>query len=970
MNSERRRNVEELYHAALARAKNDRLAFLTEACDGDETLLEQVQSLLAQSHSAGGLLEGPVKAVAARMVDARESMLAGRRLGVYQVQARIGVGGMGEVYRARDTTLGRDVALKVLPPHYTSDPDRLTRFEREARVLASLNHPHIGAIYGLENADGIRALVLELVDGETLADRIARGPLSPPEALTIAAQIVEALDAAHEKGIVHRDLKPANIKVSAAGIVKVLDFGLAKAIASDGATADLTQSPTVTGGGTREGVILGTAAYMSPEQARAQSVDKRTDIWAFGCVLYEMLTGRPAFARETISDTIAAILGREPDWSLLPIATPATVARLLRRCLDKDVKRRLRDIGEARVEIEDARAPVGKRDNSDPLEARKSNRRRRIALLVSGLVLASALLFAFYSSWQERRRPDLAQPTPAVPLTALSGQVRLPALSPDGNHVAFTWTGPTNDNVDLYVQQVGAGTPLRLTTDPNNDTSPAWSPDGRAIAFLRRQPDSARHELRLIPPLGGPERKVAEVEPRNPVYRALTIAWCPDASCLIVPDAQGEDKGDALFAIGLDGEKRQVTFPAAAIIDSDPAFAPDGRWLLFRRDVTPFTSEMYRLPLAADLTAAGEPVRLTDHTVNAARPAWLPDSREIVFSARGSLWRLDALNGGAPTRLPFVGLDGYTPSISRSAADGRVRLVYVRIFSDSNIWRVDTTAAGVPSAAEPRRAISSTRADHLPALSPDGKRMAFFSGRSGEFELWVGDADGSNAVQLTSLAALPGFPRWSPDGQTLAFHSDPEGHPDALTIPANGGKPRVVMPGPLGGGYPSFSRDGRWIYFAGSDPQGRFRIWKIPPSGGTPVQITDTSGAIPIESYDGRYLFYLEAAERPSILLRQPVAGGAATKVVEGVLNGAYDVAEGGIYYMTRLSGSAEYFLDRRVGDTALRYFDFASGKSTTVADRVGTITLGLSASRDGRTIFFSRVDSSADELMLVDGFR
>ena len=255
--------------------------------------------------------------------DAGASVLSGRRLGAYQVQARIGVGGMGEVYRARDTKFGRDVAIKILPRHFTSDPDRLARFEREARVLASLNHPHIGAIYGFEDADGVRALVLELVEGETLADRIARGPIPLNDALTIARQIADALDAAHEKGIVHRDLKPANIKITPDGIVKVLDFGLAKAASGDAATADLTQSPTVTVGGTREGVILGTAAYMSPEQARGQTVDKRTDIWAFGCVLYEMLTGRAAFARDTLTDTLAAVVEGRPNWSLLS-ATPTT----------------------------------------------------------------------------------------------------------------------------------------------------------------------------------------------------------------------------------------------------------------------------------------------------------------------------------------------------------------------------------------------------------------------------------------------------------------------------------------------------------------------------------------------------------------------------------------------------------------------------------------------------------------------
>ena len=282
------------------------------------------------------------------------SLFTGRRIGAYQLHELLGAGGMGEVYRARDSILGRDVAIKFLPRAFTNDPERLARFEREARMLAALNHPHIGAIYGVEDADGQRALVLELVEGETLADRILPERVPVTDALTIARQIADALEAAHEKGIVHRDLKPANIKITPAGVVKVLDFGLAKAATADETDPDLSQSPTQTIGGTREGVILGTAAYMSPEQARGRPVDKRTDVWAFGCVLFEMLSGRTTFAGDTVSDTIATILTREPAWDQLPDATPPEVRRLLRRCLQKDPQQRLRDIGDARIELDDA----------------------------------------------------------------------------------------------------------------------------------------------------------------------------------------------------------------------------------------------------------------------------------------------------------------------------------------------------------------------------------------------------------------------------------------------------------------------------------------------------------------------------------------------------------------------------------------------------------------------------------------
>jgi serine/threonine protein kinase len=326
--------TERLFHDALARDEGEREAFLREASGGDDALRREVESLLAYATRAPSFMDAPALDILAPERVPPDTMtisLVGRRLGPYEIGALIGSGGMGDVYRARDSKLGREVAIKILPAVFTADTERRARFEREARLLASLNHPHIGAIYGFEDRDGIRALVLELVEGATLAARLRTGPIPIQEGLTIARQIADALEAAHEKGIVHRDLKPANIAITPDGVVKVLDFGLAKAGRAASAE-DLTHTPTVALSGTHDGLILGTGAYMSPEQARGKVVDKRTDIWAFGCVLYQMLTGRKAFAGDTVSDTIAAILDREPDWSALPAATPSAVRRLLRRC--------------------------------------------------------------------------------------------------------------------------------------------------------------------------------------------------------------------------------------------------------------------------------------------------------------------------------------------------------------------------------------------------------------------------------------------------------------------------------------------------------------------------------------------------------------------------------------------------------------------------------------------------------------
>ena len=339
------------FEGARALALDARPSYLTEVCNGDRALRHEVERLLAHHDQAVSFLETP--AMQSDDSPATKS-LEGQCIGPYQVLALIGTGGMGEVYRARDERLGRQVAIKLLPSHLANDPDRRARLEKEARTLAALNHPHIGAIYGLEDADGCPALVLELVEGETLAEHVAKGPLPLARALAIARQIADALEAAHTKGIIHRDLKPANVKVTSNGVVKVLDFGLAKAVAGDDSTSDITQSPTMTVGATRDGMILGTAAYMSPEQARGKRVDKRTDIWAFGCVLYELLTGHAAFARETFTDTLAAIIERDPEWNALPPATPPGIIRLLRRCLDKDPTRRLDAIGNVRIEIDEA----------------------------------------------------------------------------------------------------------------------------------------------------------------------------------------------------------------------------------------------------------------------------------------------------------------------------------------------------------------------------------------------------------------------------------------------------------------------------------------------------------------------------------------------------------------------------------------------------------------------------------------
>jgi serine/threonine protein kinase len=411
------------------------------------------------------------------------ALTAGTRLGVYEITASIGEGGMGQVYRATDTTLGRQVAIKLLPDAFASDPERMARFEREAKTLASLNHPNIAAIYGFDKSAGLHALVMELVDGDDLSQRIARGAIPIDEALPIAKQIAEALEAAHEQGIVHRDLKPANIKLRPDGTVKVLDFGLAKAL-DPAPSSDLSQSPTIaTPAATRMGVIMGTAAYMSPEQARGKTVDKRTDIWAFGCVVYEMLTGKAAFGGETLTDIVAAVVTNEPDWAALPANMPASARALLRRCLQKDLGRRLQHAGDARIEIDEAIAEPAPRPQSAHASRPTAPFARvipwaTVALLALALLITQIASRRAGSSSPRVVRVELNMPAGVEVATASTPNL---SISPDGTRLAFI--GGLGGLRRLYVRRFDEfeATPLRGTETVNICF---FSPDGGALAFV------------------------------------------------------------------------------------------------------------------------------------------------------------------------------------------------------------------------------------------------------------------------------------------------------------------------------------------------------------------------------------------------------------------------------------------------------------------------------------------------------
>ena len=619
MRPERWQKIEQLYHAALECEQSQRAAYLHEVCAGDDALRREVESLLAQESRAGRLLETPSLEVVARGLAELQSpsSLLGKQLGSHKIHSLLGAGGIGEVYQARDFKLGRDVAIKVLPQTFLDDPERLARLQREARMLAALNHPNIATIYGLEQAEGVHYLMMELVPGQTLAERVNAGALKIEEGLKLGGQIADALEAAHEKGVIHRDLKPANVKVTPEGRVKVLDFGLAKAFACDG-ELDLSNAPTLTAMGTEEGRILGTPAYMSPEQARGKAVDKRTDIWAFGCVLYEMLTGKEAFRGETVSDTIAAVLEREPDWRGLPAATPAKIRDLLRRCMHKDTQHRMRDIGDARIEIEEALATSATTEPSAPA---KGIRVRWPGILVWGaasLILATVTSMAVWNL-----KPSSAPPSQPITRTAitlppgqeLAGLESGPAvaISPDGTRL--TYVARQNGNQQLYLRPMDSqeAKPIPGTEGAVN---PFFSPDGQWVGFF------AGGNLKKVPVSGGAALTLAIVAlPRGASWGSQgIIAFAPttDGALQQVPEAGGTPQ--LLTRL----EKRDNS-------QRWPEFLPGGQAILFAASAT--TSSWVNAQVAVQSLGTGGRLDLIQGGTN---PRYAP-SGYLVYAQGGSL---------------------------------------------------------------------------------------------------------------------------------------------------------------------------------------------------------------------------------------------------------------------------------------------------------------------------------------------
>ena len=881
------------------------------------------------------------------------TLAAGQRLGPYEVVGTLGAGGMGEVYRARDARLGREVAIKVLPADKLTDPARRARFEQEARAVAALNHPHIVTIHEIESAEGVDYIVMELVAGKTLDALIPRHGMRVGEVLRIAIPLADALAAAHGAGIVHRDLKPANVMVTPEGVVKVLDFGLAKLTQADEASGEDATTLDARARLSRPGTVAGTPAYMSPEQATGGQVDARSDVFSFGAVLYEMVTGRRPFGGASTAEMLAALLKEEPHPPSEVVAdVPKELERIILRCLRKEPQRRFQHMTDLLVELQEVKEES---DSAAVAPAAAAARKKRATWGVAGL--AVLLIASAAAAWLWRSRTTPLLPARVVPLTALPGHEDAATFSPDGQQVAFSWNGEKGDNGDIYVKLIGASELHRLTTDPAADAFPAWSPDGRQIAFVRWSPPGI-NAIHLISPLGGADRKLSDLS----VGSGATLSWSPDgqwiAAARVGFPAETTPDARSIYLIPVEGgEPRRLTQAQQAGLDRAPALSPDGRRLAYAACVTrlmPWPCDVHVVELGPDLVPTGSPRRLTRQGFQIGRIAWAPDGRSLVYDTELGpgvfyLWQVDADGRWPPERVEVAGMGARWPAIWGN------RLAFTRRLYDQDIVRLTPGRAPEPFPA------SSSYWDGNSQFSPDGRRLAFESMRSGErMEIWLAAADGQNPVQLTrGPGRWQGSPAWSPDGRRIAFDSQGEdGHWDIWTVDVEGGAPRRLTQDPGNENQPSWSRDGRWVYY-GAVREGKGGIWRIPAAGGVEERVAGPDVSFGQESLDGKTLFCkMGVAAAPLFVL--PLTGGPAKRLLDCVRGGrGFAVVEGGVYYAACGQGP----------DTQLQRLDLATGKDSVVATLEKYRGM-LAVSPDGKTILYTTETRSGSDLMLVEGFR
>ena len=936
---ERWHRVDEIYHKAAALSPEAREAFVGQACEGDEEVRRDVFSLLAHTEEAETFLESGVMGHAALLLGGDAAGLAGRTLGAYRLLSAIGAGGMGCVYLAEDTRLERQVAVKVLLPGMSADTQWRRRFEQEARVASALNHPGIVTIHDIGRDAGVDFLVMELVRGETLAKRIPEGGMSVAEARRYGIEMADALAAAHAAGIVHRDLKPGNVMVTESGGIKVLDFGLAK-------TGPALRTARSASGLSGEGTIVGTVAYMSPEQAKGLPVDARTDIFSFGAVLYEMLTGRRAFKGDSDISTLAALLDKEPE--LLKLRhTPGEMRQIVSRCLAKSRDDRYQNFEDVRAALEAVTPGV---------------RISRRALGGAALATAAAtggIWFARGPGWASKNRP--------VHLTNFPGEEQYPSLSPDGREVVFSWK--KENEADIFVIRVDEkAEPRRLTQHRDKQAFPRWSPDGRSIAYTHG--DTNAYRLAVVPAAGGLPKELGKFP-----FRA--VEWAGDSEWIIATHAGGSMHDRLALVSPVSGEIRPIPYealqPATRVRDVYPALSPDGKSLAFARMGAADTErDLFIVPLAG-----GKPRRLTHRDRYISGLCFTPDGAEVLFqsSFKGytGLFRVPVSGDGAgePSPVAGAGENGHYPVFAGTGWKRRARLVYSEMSQRRHLVRLDfvpggTTAGSLRTLVEPREAPDGA---YSPSLSPDGRQIAYASVQPSKTGIWIISSNGGPARHLTSYGVGAALPVWSPDGRSIAFQSAPEGRKGLYIIPAEGGPVQLIAPG-IGGEPHSYSPDGRWLYFFG--PPGKQECFRIPSSGGPygperwQTVITRELMLVGAPSPDGRSFLFTMAGELG--IFSVPVQGGDARLPIPMEYPIWFIVRGEWIYYLRDEAESELTTLPK-----LLRRRHIQDGRDELVGPIARPMMFRQYSSPDvdpdGRFVVFTEYKPGAD-LMLVDGFQ
>jgi len=871
---------------------------------------------------------------------------------------------MGVVYKAEDIKLGRRVALKFPPEELSKDPVALGRFEREARSASALDHPNICSIYEFDEYQGRPFIVMQVLDGKTLRDCIAVQGMAIPidEVLGIALQICEGLEAAHRKGIIHRDIKPANIFITTRGEAKILDFGLAKLDGTATVTYDVKDIRSVGLPGTptssvaalalsKTGQTMGTASYMSPEQVRCEELDGRTDLFSLGLVLYEMATSQQAFAGNTAAQVHNAILHHTPiSTRVLNPNLPRRFDEIITKCIHKDRGLRYQSAAELAADLKQIMLDAPRASSWTWLNNLTTKRGKAGLGAAVFITLIGTVIWRF-SGVSTEVPPGAVE---VVPLAGVPpGHQHRAAFSPDGNQLVFDHGGDQFCEHDqacgIYTTLIDGEKSLRLTNNPN-DCCPRWSPDGREVAFSRGFYDG--REIDLISPLGGTERRLYAGQ-INPIFD-----WSPDGKVLALSQGyQGKNTARISLLSIEDSTTTVLTAPPDQYRDAAPAFSPDGSKVAFlRSSVAGMDTDLFVVP-----TNGGQPMRLTfDNHVGdlGESPAWSEDGREIIFSSsrKGlpTLWRIPA-SGGTPRPVTGGGAHACCPSISRKGHE----LIYQNRVVNDNVWRIKLRNQG-HAQGSPSVLISASGRSWRPDFSPDGKRIAFESDRSGYAEIWACNSDGMNCGQLTSLHSVAGTARWSPDGRHVAFEYHPGKHSEIYVVEL-GGQPRQIPTLPDADNLaPSWSRDGQWIYF-GSDGGEGFQLWKVPLQGGRPIQVTKNGGLYGVESADRRFL-YFSKQDAPGIW-RMPLAGGDERRILEE--------SGDGDWYNWALGRNGIYFLNRGAQPKeAIQYFEIATGKRTTILFPDRRVDYGVAVSPDETSILYPQNDLYQESLILMKNFR